>query len=76
MATKILGDVMAAHPSLDLTSHESYDPEAIQYANDNLMKSVLGTPSFPLLNSLRTSDQLMTFEEILASSVDKDEDYL
>lgn len=27
--TKVLDDVMATHPDLDLTGHDSYDPEAI-----------------------------------------------
>lgn len=40
------------------------------------MKSVPGAPSFLLLNLLRSSERLVTFEEILASSVDKDEHYL
>lgn len=38
------------------------------------MRSVLGAP-FPLLESLRFLDRLMTFEEILASTVDEEEDY-
>lgn len=74
--TKALDDVMVAHPRLDPTGHESYNPEVIQQAGDNLMKSILGVPSFPLLDSLRSSDRLKTFKEILASSVDEDEDYL
>lgn len=68
--------MIAAHPSLDLTGHEPYDPETIQQTDNDLMKSFLSTPFFPLLNSMRSSDRLMAFEEILASSVDVDEYYL
>lgn len=67
--TKALDDVMGAHPDLDLTSHDSYYPDAILQANDDLMKSVLGTSIFPLLDSWRSSDRLITFEKILASTL-------
>lgn len=67
---------MSTHPGLDLTGHESYDPKAIQQVDNDLMKYVLSALSFPLLDSLRSSNRLMTFEEILAISVDEDEDYL
>lgn len=73
--TKALDDVMVAHPGLDLTSHDSYNPEAIQQADVDLIKFVLGVPFFPLLNSLRSSDRLMAFEEILMSSMDEVKDY-
>lgn len=46
VATKILDDVMSAHPSLDLIRHESYDPEAILKADDDLMKSAISAPLF------------------------------
>lgn len=39
------------------------------------MKAVLSPPSFLLLDSLRVSSRVLTFEEILASSVDEDTDY-
>lgn len=76
MAAVILDDVMAAYPNLDLTGHESYDPKAILYSDKNMMKLVIGATSFPLLDSLRSSDQRMTFEKILASPMDEDVDYL
>lgn len=39
------------------------------------MKTVYNTPPFPLLDSLRSSNRLITFEEILPSPIDEDEDY-
>lgn len=51
--------MMAAHPSLDLTDHDFYNPESVQQADDNLMKSILGGSSFPLPYSLRSSNRLM-----------------
>lgn len=67
---------MATHSGLDLTGHKSYDPKSILQANDDLMKSILSAPTFSLLDSLRSSNWIITFKEILASSVDKNEDYL
>lgn len=52
---KTLDNVMASHPNLDLRSHESYDPQAVEIADNDLMKAVLSPPSFPLLDSLRVS---------------------
>lgn len=49
VVTKTLDDVMTAHPDLDFTTHESYDPQAIVSANDDLMKAILSPPVFPLL---------------------------
>lgn len=66
---------MSVHPGLDLTSYESYDPEAIQQVDNDIIKSVLNALFFPLLDSLRFSNRLMTFEKILASTVDEYEDY-
>lgn len=44
--------------------------------DDDMMKSVFGIPSFSLLDSLRSPDRLMTFEEILVSTVDEDKKYM
>lgn len=74
--TKALNDVMVVHLGLGLIRHESYDPKAIQQVDNDLTKFVLDTFSFSLLESLRSSDRLVTFDEILASIGDKDEDYL
>lgn len=63
---------MASHPDLDLQSHESYEPQAIETSDDDLKKAVLSLPSLPLLDSLRSSSCLMAFEEILVNTVDKD----
>lgn len=71
-----LDDVMVAHLELDLIRHESYDTEALQQVDDDLMKSVLCNPSLLLLDLLRSSDRLMTFEKILAIMVDENVDYL
>lgn len=73
--TKTLDDMMTTHPDLDLTTHESYETQAVATTDDDLMKAVLNPPAFPLLKNLRFSDQLMTFEEMLSSMVDEDEDY-
>lgn len=73
--TKTLDDVMASHPDLDLTTYESYDPSYITIVDDDLMKLVLNSPVFPFLDRLRSVDRLMSFEEILSSAMDEDEDY-
>lgn len=72
---KTLDNVMFEHPSLDLRSHELYDPQFVESADDDLIKAILNPPAFPLLVDLRRSDRLKTFEEILSSAVDEDEDY-
>lgn len=56
-------------------AHESYDHLAMETTDDNLMRSVLSPPIFPFLDDLRSSSRLRTFEEILGSAVDEDEDY-
>lgn len=66
---------MTSHPDLDLMTHESYDPQAVVTVDDDLMKPILNLFVFPLLDSFRISDRLMTFEEILLSTVDENEDY-
>lgn len=65
---------MSEHPTLDLRSHESYDPQTVESADDDLMKAIL-SPPFLLLDDLRSSTWLMTFEEIFSSTIDEDEDY-
>lgn len=66
--------MMVAHPGLDLTNHDFCDPEAILQVDDDLMKTVLSASTFPLLDSWRSSKRVMTSEELLATSVDEDED--
>lgn len=66
---------MSKHPSLDLPAHDSYDPQAVQSADDDLMKIVLSPPRFPILDDLRSLSRLKTFEEMLSGTVDEDEDY-
>lgn len=73
--TKTLDDEMAEHPSVELCAHESYDPRARELADDNLMRVVLTPPAFPFLEDMRSLSRLKTFEEILGSKVDEDEDY-
>lgn len=53
--TKALDDVMPSHPGLDLTGHDFYDPEAIVEADGDLVRTVLGAPALPLLDSWRSS---------------------
>lgn len=73
--TKTLDDVMFDHPLLDLRSCECYDPNAMESADDDLMKAVLSPLAFPFLDDLQSSTWIKLFEEILSSPVDEDEDY-
>lgn len=66
---------MESHPKVDLRSHEGYKPEVIETADDDLMTAVLNPPPFPFLEELRSSSRLRTFEEILSSPLDEDQDY-
>lgn len=66
---------VGCHPKVDLRSHEGYDLRAVEVADDNLMKAVLAPPPFPLLEELRNSSRLRSFEEIIMSPIDEDEDY-
>lgn len=59
---------------LDLIGHDGYDAKIIGHANDDFMRAVYGAPSFPFIESLRSSNRLMIFKEILSYHVDKDED--
>lgn len=54
---------------------DAYNPYAMESGDDNLMNVVLASTSFPFLDDLRTSTRLWSFEEILMSIVDEDEDY-
>lgn len=47
----------------------------METANDDLMKAVLSSPVFSLLEDLQNSTRVRIFEEILYSLVDEDEDY-
>lgn len=66
---------MESHPKVDLRGHEGYNPEVIEMADVDLMKAVLDPPPFPFLEELRSSTRLRTFEEILSSPVDENQDY-
>lgn len=66
---------MDAHPVLDLTGHEWYDPDSILQTLDDMMKTIFNAPLFLFLEFLKFSDRVMTFKEILASTNDEDEDY-
>lgn len=72
---KTLNEVMADHPELNFIGYDVYDLESIERANDDLMKTVYNAPPSPFLDIFQSSDRLMTFEDILASSVDEDDDY-
>lgn len=50
-------------------------PHAVELADNNLMKAVLAAPQFSLLEELRSSSRLHSFEQILMSPTDEDEDY-
>lgn len=60
---------------LGLRSYDGYDAESIGHVNNDLMRFVYGVTSFPFLESLKSSDRLMSFKEILCCLVDKDDDY-
>lgn len=67
---------MESHPELELRSHDGYNSEAIKTADDDMMKAVLNPLAFPFLEELRSSTRVRTFEEILSSPTDEDQDYL
>lgn len=75
VVTTTLDEVMESHPEVDLRSHEGFNPQVVETADDDLMKAVLSPPAFPFLDELRTSTRLCTFEEILSSPLDEDLDY-
>lgn len=45
------------------------------HADDDLMRTVFDASSFQFLDSLRSSEILKTFEKILASTIDENDDY-
>lgn len=61
IVTKTLDDVMSEHLGLDLWSHEAYDPQVVETADDDLMKAVLSPSAFPFLDNLRSSTRIKTF---------------
>lgn len=65
---------MVNFPKLDLTRYDGYVAKSIGRADDNLIRAVYKPFSFPYLDPLQSLNRLMTFEEILASTVDEDED--
>lgn len=73
--TKTLNDVIADHPNRNLRGYDGYDSESIERADNGLMKVVYNAVTFTFLYLLRSFDRIITFEEILASSMDEDEDY-
>lgn len=73
--TQAVNEAIVDHPGLDLTGHESYDPDFISQAGDDLMTTVLNAPSFPFLDFFNSSGRVKTFEEILASTIDEDVNY-
>lgn len=73
--TQALNEVVADFPKLNLTGYDGYDTKLVDCVDDDLRRVVYNSPSFPFLESLRSSDRLMTFKEILASPVDEDDDY-
>lgn len=72
VVTTTLEKVMESHLEVDLPDHEGYNPKVVETADEDLMKAVLSLLSFPFLEDLRSSSRLRTFEEIVASMVDKD----
>lgn len=66
---------MESHPEVDHCAHEGYDPHSVELPDDNLIKAVLVPPPFPFLEKLRNSSRLRSFEEIIMSTTDEDEDY-
>lgn len=75
MITTTLENMMGSHPGVYPRSHEAYDLHVVESADDDLIKVVLALPSFPFSKDLHTSTCLRTFEEILSSTGDEDEDY-
>lgn len=66
---------MESHPGVDLRDHEGYNPRVLETVDDDVMKAILSPPSFPFFEDLRSFSRLHTFEEIVASTVDEDENY-
>lgn len=66
---------MENYPKLDLTKYDGYDPSSIARADDDLMREVYGAPPLPSWNLCASQLSSSPFGEILANTIDKDEDY-
>lgn len=61
------------HPDHDIKKPEyGYDKDVREQVNWRLAEKILKAADFPLLNSLKGADHLLSAEEILGSAVDED----
>lgn len=59
--TLTVNEIMADFSKLDLTGYDGCDPKSICRANDDLMGAIYRAHLFPFLDSLRSSNRLITF---------------